>query len=86
MKRIKFTMRSWRRKWIRCMVGAVVVILEQQSRALSFLFIFFFFVLFPPSSTPAVIHELREELKALQSYLDAANEEIQVFLLWVEEV
>lgn len=46
--------------------------------------LFFFVSCISPPSISAVIQELREELKALQSYLDAANEEIQV-LFWVKE-
>jgi len=37
----------------------------------------FFFL----SSNEDIIQELREEIKALQSYLDSANEEIQVLVL-----
>ncbi len=38
-----------------------------------------FFVL--SSTNEDIIQELREETKALQSYLDSANEEIQVLVL-----
>lgn len=36
---------------------------------------------FLSSSNEDIIQELREEIKALQSYLDSANEEIQVLVL-----
>lgn len=71
-------MSSSRIKWINCTVSLhskiCVCFMVSSELATSH-----FFVL--SSTNEDLIQELREETKALQSYLDSANEELQVLVL-----
>lgn len=81
MKKLKFTMRKWRKKWISCMVGAVFVSWNNPEFYHVEHLLLIIYSLFSPSLISAIIQELQEECKVLQRYLDSANEEIQV-LVW----
>lgn len=63
------------------MVGrSVCLCVSVYSASFLFLNSLLFFASFPTSSITADTQELREERKVLQSYLDSANEEIQVLI------
>lgn len=69
-------MSSLRMKWINCTVSLHAkncLFYDVIGLATSDFFL--------SSSNEDIIQELREEIKALQSYLDSANEEIQVLVL-----
>lgn len=62
-----------RMKWINCTVS----LHAKKKQFVLWLHLTFFL----SSSNEDIIQELREEIKALESYLDSANEEIQVLVL-----